>query len=267
MATITETAKHFFGHGQTWLFNRTTAGEAATGAADAISLPEVDSLELSFATEKVQRTSKRDAMATRSLSIVRMVSGTFKLVCSQHVAELLAMYLFGTKSAITGGSISNVAFPTGIVQNDIVPFPGERANLSTFTSIVDSAGTPATLVNGTDYEVDEKAGVVKFLSTLAGLTQPFKLNGTEAASTGVGLLQSRVVEKILIHKAINIAESDKVEVVRLYRVQVDPASSWQLLTDGNEPQKYEIGGEILKDTTKSSSATFGQFGKWRQPNA
>jgi len=267
MATITETAKHLFGHGQTWLFNRTTGGEAATGGADAISLPEVDSLEISFATEKVSRMSKRDALSTKSISIVKAVSGTFKLVCSQHVAELLALYLFGTKSAIAGGSISGVAFPSGIVQNDIVPFPGERANLSTFTSIIDSAGSPATLVNGTDYEVDEKAGIVKFLSSLAGLTQPFKLNGTEAASTGVGLMQSRVQEKVLIHKVINIADSDKVEVVRLYRIQVDPAASWQLLGDGNEPQKYEIGGEILKDTTKSSSATFGQFGKWRQPNA
>jgi hypothetical protein len=266
MATITETAKHFFGHGQSWLFTRTAGGVIAPGGADAISLVEVDSLEISFETTKVEHVSKRDAMASTNLSVVSMAKGMFKLTCSQHVAALLALYLFGTKSAISGGAISAVAFPSGIVANDIMDFPGDRANLSTFTSIVDSAGSPATLVNGTDYEVDEKAGVIKFLN-VGGFTQPFKLNGTEAASTGVGLLQSRVQEKWLRHKAINIADSDKVEVVDLYRVQVDPASSWTLLNDGNDPNKYEIGGQLLKDTTKSSSATFGQYGRWRSPNA
>jgi len=266
MSTITETAKHYYGHGQAWLFARTTAGAIATGSANAISLPEIDSFEIAEQTEKVSRMSKRDAMAGKSASVVRAVSATFKIVCSQHVANLLALYLFGTKSAISGGSISAVAFDSGIVANDIVRFPGSRANLSTFTSITDSAGSPATLVNGTDYEVDEKAGVVKFLN-VSGYTQPFKLNGTEAASTGVGLLQSRVQEKWLTFKGINIMDSDKVEVVDLYRVQVDPAASWQLLNDGNEPNKYEISGEILKDTTVSSSATFGQYGRWRQPNA
>jgi hypothetical protein len=267
MSTITETAKHLFAHGQTWLFPRTTGGLASPGLADAISLPEVDSLEVTFENEKVEHVSKRDALASKNLSVIKMVSASFKLTCSQHVAELIAVYLFGTKAAITGGSVTAVAFASGIVQNDIMPFPGDRANFSTFTSIVDSAGSPATLVNGTDYEVDEKAGVIKFLSTLAGLTQPFKITGVEAASTGVGLIQSRVQERILRHKAINIADSDKVEVVTLYRCQIDPASSWQLLNEGNEVAKYEIGGQLLKDTTKSSSATFGQYGAWRQPNA
>lgn len=265
MSVITETARHFFGHGETVLFPRATDGTVAVGGANALKLPEVDSLDISFTSEKVERISKRDAVASKALSIVKMLSGSFKLTCSQHVADMLALYLFGTKSAITGGAISAVAFPTGIVAGDIVPFPGDRANLSTFTSIVDSAGSPLTLVQGTDYEVDEKWGIVKFL--LVPGTQPYKLNGTEAASTGVGLLQSRVQEKWLRHKAINIAESDKVEVVDLYRVQIDPAASWMLLNDGNEPNKYEIGGEILKDTTKSSASTFGQYGRWRQPNA
>ena len=265
MSTITETAKHFFGHGQSWLFPRNASGNIDVTVATAISLPEVDSLEVSFANEKVEHTSKRDAMASVNLSVVKMVKGTFKLVCSQHIAEVIALYLFGTKSAITGGSVSGVAFDTGIVANAIVPFPGDRSNLSTFTSIVDSAGSPATLTQGTDYLVDEAAGVVKFL-IVSGYTQPFKLNGTEAASTGVGLVQSRVQEKWLRHKAINIANNDAVEVVDLYRVQVDPASTWMLLNDGNEPNKYEIGGQILKDTTKSSTATFGQYGRWRQPN-
>lgn len=266
MSTITETAKHYFGHGRSWLFTRTALGVPAPGGADAISLPEVDALEVTFENEKVEHVSKRDAMASKNLSVVKMLSGSFKLTCSQHVAELIAVYLFGTKSAITGGTVTAEAFPTGIVVGDIMPFPNDRTNFTTFTSIVDSAGSPATLINGTDYEVDELAGVIKFL-IVAGKTQPFKITGVEAASTGVGLIQNRVQEKWLRHKAINIADSDKVEVVDLYRVQIDPTSSWQLLNEGTEVAKYEIGGQLLKDTTKATSATFGQYGRWRQPNA
>lgn len=262
MSTITETARHFYGHGQTWLFTRTAGGVIAVTAADAISLPEVDSLEVSIETEKVEHTSKRDPLASKNLSVVRSAMANFKLTCSQHVANLLALYLFGTSSTITGGSVSAVAFDTGIVAGAIVPFPGDRTNFSTFTSIVDSAGSPLTLVNGTDYEVDEQAGVVKFINVPG--TQPYKLTGVEAAGKGVGLIQSRVQEKWLRHKAINIADGDKVQVVDFYRCQIDPAASWQLLQDGGDVAKYEIGGQILKDTNKSSSSTFGQYGRYRE---
>lgn len=263
MSTITETAKHFFGHGQSWLFPRTTGGEIDHTVATALSLPEVDSIEISFANEKVEHVSKRDAMASVNLSVVKMVKGTVKIVCSQHVADLIALYLFGTKSTVSGGTVTAVSFDSSaIVAGAIVPFPGNRTNFSTFTSIIDSAGSPATLVNGTDYLVDELAGVVKFVNVPG--TQPYKVTGVEAAGLGVGLIQSRVQEKWLRHKAINIANSDAVEVVDLYRVQLDPATSWQLVQDGSDVQKYEIGGQLLKDTTKSSSSTFGQYGRWRQ---
>lgn len=263
MSTITETAAHYFGHGQGWLFTRTAGGVVAVGGADAISLPEMDSMEITFENEKVEHVSKRDAFASVNASVVKMVKGAFKLTCSQHTANLLSLYLFGTKTAVAGGAVAAVAFSSGIVVGDIVPFPGDRVNFSAFTSIVDSAGGPATLVNGTDYEVDEKAGVIKFLN-LGAYVQPFKITGTEAAGNGVGLIQARVQEKWLRFKGINIMNSDAVEVVDLYRVQIDPASSWTLLNDGSEVNKYEIGGQLLKDTTKSSSATFGQYGRLRQ---
>lgn len=263
MATITETAVHYYGHGQAWLFTRTAGGVIAAGGADAISLPELDAVEVALTTEKVERFSKRFAVASKNFSVVRMVSGTIKITCSQHSADILKLYLFGTKTAIAGGAVSAVAFQSGIVQNDIVAFPGDRTNLSTFTSIVDSAGSPATLVNGTDYLVDELAGVVKFL-VVAGFTQPFKLNGTEAAGNGVGVLQSRVQEKWLRVKAIDIANSDAVRVIDFYRCQIDPAAAWNLINDGNEPNKYEINAELLLDSTKSSAATFGQYGRYRE---
>lgn len=258
MATITETATHFYGHGQSWIFPRTAGGVPDGTVATALSLPEVDSVEINLSTEKVEHVSKRDPLASLNLSFVKMVKGTGKLVCSQHSMDLLSLYFFGTKSTVAGGAAGGATFTTGIVAGAIVPFPGDRTNVSTFTSITDSAGSPATLVNGTDYEVDNQAGVIKFIN-VAGFTQPFKLNGTQDAGNQVAGITQRAQERWLRHKVINIAESDNYGVLDVYRIQIDPATAWQLITDGNEPQKYEISFQVLKDTTKSSSAAGGQY--------
>ena len=258
MATITETARHFYGHGQTWIFPRTTGGEVDGTVATALSLPEVDSIEIMLETEKVERISKRDAMASKNLSVVKFVGGSGKLICSQFSQDLIALYTFGTKATVTGGAISGQAFTTGIVAGAYQVFPADITNLSTFTSIVDSAGSPATLVQGTDYMVDNEAGVVKFLN-VAGFTQPFKVNGTQDAGSQVAGISVRAQERWLRHKAINIADSDNYGVLDIYRIQIDPAASWQLISDANEPQKYEIGFQILKDTTKSTSDAGGQY--------
>lgn len=258
MATITETATHYYGHGQAWLFPRTTGGEVDGTVATGLSLPEIDGIEINLAPEKVERMSKRDSMAFKTASFVKAVNGSGKIICSQHSMDLLALYFFGTKSAVAGGSVSGAAFPTGQVAGSLQVFPGDRTRLSTFTSIVDSAGSPATLTQGTHYAVDNQAGVVKFID-VSGFTQPFKLNGTEDAGSEVAGMMSRVQERWLRAKVINIAESDNYGVLDVYRVQIDPASAWQLISDGNEPQKYEIGFQILKDTTKSSSDTGGQY--------
>lgn len=260
---ITETGEYYYGHGQAWLFSRTAGGNVAVGGADALSLPEIDSLSISLTKESLEHISKRDEIASKDLKRTRYLTGTGKMTVAQHTADLLKLHLFGTKSTVAGGSITAEAFPTGIVAGDIVDLPNGRTNLSTFTSIVDSAGSPATLVNGTDYEVDADAGVVKFL-VVSGFTQPFKVNGTEAAGTGVGLFKQRLFHKWLRFKGINLANDDSIVVVDLYKVDVEPANEWMLLNDGSDVNKYEINFELLKDTTKSSSDTFGQFGRYRE---
>src|SRR6185369_10783688 len=206
---------------------------------------------------------KRNSIQFKDLSIPHKFTGTVKMVCTQHTADLLAVYLYGTKTAITGGAFSAAAFPTIVLNtNATQPIPGQRTNVTALV-ITDSAGSPATLVAGTDYEADQDAGVVKFLS-LGAYTQPFKAAGTETAGSGVGIFSNRVVEKYLRFKGIDIAASDAIKTIDLYKVQIAPATSWTLLNDGSDVNKYEIDGELLKDTLLSSSATFGQFGRYRE---
>jgi hypothetical protein len=258
---ITEAGAYYYGAGQAWLGPRSTSTGLPTSFD--VSLPEIDSLEVSLATEAIMHTSKRTSIQFEDLHIPYKFTGTVKMVCAQHSADLLAVYLYGTKTTIAGGAFSAVAFPTIVLNtNPIQPIGGQRTNVTALV-ISDSAGSPATLVLGTDYEADADAGVVKFLS-LGAYTQPFKAAGTETAGQGVGIFQNRVVEKYLRFKGIDVAASDAIKTIDLYKVQIAPAATWTLLNDGSDVNKYEITGNLLKDTLLASSATFGQFGRYRE---
>lgn len=253
---------YYFGHGQAWLGTRASDG---TVSNYDLPLPEIDELTITLGTEKVEHISKRSSLASKDLSIVKMTSLTGKMVVSVHDPDMLEMYLFGTKSAVAGGSFLTQAFPSGVVLGDRLPIPGSRKHISALV-IKDSAGSPVTLTLNTHYTIeDADAGIVKFgPNSISGFTQPFTASGTEGASTAVGILTQRVFEKALRFKGINIADSDKICVLDLYKIQIEPAKEWTLLNSGNEPNKYEIGFEGLKDTTKSVSATLGQYGDYRE---
>ncbi len=257
----------YYGHGQGWLGRRNSSGNVIDFD---IPLPEMDELTITLATEKVEHMSKRESLASKDLSIVSSMSGTGKMVVSVHEPDLLAMYLFGETSSVTGGSFlaANAIFPTGVAVGDRLPIPGSRKHISSLV-IKDSAGSPVTLTLGTHYTIeDADAGIIKFgPSSISGFTQPFTAAGTEGASTAVGLLTTRQYEKWLLFKGINIADGDKACIVDLYKIQIEPAKEWMLLNSGNEPNKYEIGFELLKDSTKSSTSALGQYGNYREPAA
>jgi len=73
-----------------------------------------------------------------------------------------------------------------------------------------------------------------------------------------------VLEKHLLFKGINIADDDRVVLVDLYRVQIEPASSWTLINDGNNVNSYEINGEVLIDSLKPVDPVLGQYGNYKE---
>lgn len=258
------TQHFYYGHGEGWLGTRNSSGVVTDFD---LPLPEMDELTVSIATEKVEHMSKRASLASKNLSVVSSMSGTGKMVVSVHDPDLLKIYLFGNKSAIAGGAFLAAAaiFPSNISVGQRLPIPGNRKNISSLV-IKDSAGSPATLTLGTHYTIeDADAGIIKFgPSSLAGFTQPFTAAGTEGAGTAVGLLTQRQYERWLRFKGINIADDDRSCIVDLYKIQIEPAKDWTLLNTGNEPNKYEIGFELLKDDTKLPSATLGQYGDYKE---
>ncbi len=74
------------------------------------------------------------------------------------------------------------------------------------------------------------------------------------------MITQRQYERSLRYKGINIADDDRIWIVDLFKIQIEPAKEWMLLNTGNEPNKYEIGFECLKDNTVADDATLGQYG-------
>lgn len=251
----------YFGHGEAWLATRTTGGLASDFD---VPLPEINSLSIAIARETVEHVSKRTSIASKDLKVSRLITMTGTINCSTHTKEMLELYLYGNVAADAGGTFTDVAFAdTTIVNGQTVPLPNDITHATSIV-IKDSTGSPITLTLGTDYEItDADAGLIKFLD-ISGHTPPYLASGSEGAGSSVGLLTQRVYEKWLRFKGINIADEDKVIIVDLYRVQFNPAATWNLLNDGSDVNMYEIEFEALVDTTKAVDATLGRHGRYRE---
>ena len=250
---LTESPTYYYGHGQLWLGNAVAGLMPQSFDND---FAELNSMEITLGAEFIEHVSKRTTIAKKDLRVLRMISGQGKFVCSQHSANLLKKYLYASQTSITGGSFSATAFEkSAAVVNDILPIPGAKTKISSLV-ITDSAGSPATLTLGTDYEADADAGVIKILS-LGAYTQPFKAAGTEAAATANNIFQSTPALQGMRFKGINLANSNAIEIVDIPRIQISPAASWGLLNDGNDVNNYEINFEILED---GSNGTYS-FGR------
>jgi hypothetical protein len=253
---ITETIKEYYGHGELWLG---TAVAGGMPSAFDTSVAAIDSLEITLAAEFIEHVSKRTSIAKKDLKVLRMISGNGKLTCSQHSIALLTKYLYGSSSTVTGGAFTATAFAKALAAvGDYLPLPGGKRKVSSLV-ITDSAGSPGTLTLGTHYEADADAGVIKILS-VGSFVQPFKAAGTEAAGTQLNIFQSQPALQGMRFKGINLADSNDVKVVDFGKVQIAPATSWTLLNDGNDVNKYEIDFEILED---GSNSTY-PFGNYRE---
>jgi hypothetical protein len=167
----------------------------------------------------------------------------------------LALALYGADSSISGSTVTNEVFPT-VAVGDYVKTA--KQDLSSIV-IKDSAGSPATLVLDTDYQITSaKHGTVKFLS-LGSYTQPFKINYTYATTTNVNMFTAGFTDRWVKFDGLNTVDSNKPCLIELYKVNFDPVAQLDLIND--DIMKFELSGGALYDSTKEGDATLGQFGR------
>jgi hypothetical protein len=205
--------------------------------------------------------TRRESYSGNRLTSARLQRGSdaeVALTLNWANAENLALGLYGEVKAVAAGSVTAEALPPGLQVGDSVVL--EHGGVSTLV-ITDSAGTPATLVAGTHYELESVNGGVVRILDVGAFTQPFNAAYAHTASQDVTMFTTKPPERYLLLDGINTLDGSPVKV-RLYRVQFDPASSIPMINESFG--QLELAGTALYDDEASLDEDLGGFGRIEQ---
>lgn len=238
-------------------------GRVYLGKRDINGLPievrspgNVADLKLSLKTEVLEHYESQSGQRSLDHRMIKSKSATINLSIEEFTKENLALALYGTHVATTGGTVTDE--PVG----GATPVVGDRyflAHPKVSTLVVkDSAGTPATLTLGTHYTADTDFGALQFLDTTS-LTAPFKASYAFGDVSEIGIFTQPLPERYLRLEGLNTAQGNAKVLVELYRVAFDPLKELALIS--NEYNKFDLEGSLLADSTKPYDAVLGQFGR------
>ena len=210
---------------------------------------------------KVERRIKRESWSGfREISKSRIKTRDAELTMTLEDINVnnVKIGLLGKNVTTAGGAITAEAFPTVAVK-DVVKLKYPNA---TSIVITDSAGSPATLVLGTDYKVlDPKAGLIEILS-LGAYTQPFKAAYTAAAVPVITGMEADDATEYYIYCALINTEpsTDQPIGIEIYRTAFDPTALLALI---NEDQgSFDVKATVLRDPVRALSNETGGYFRW-----
>lgn len=224
-----------------------------------VDLGEVENFAPGADIQTLEKRTSRDSSNALIARIETQIDGKLTLVLNEPNVANLKYILRGDSysqaaSAITGEN----TFATGLVANDLLY---TKHPIGTLTAVKDSAGSPATLTLGTHYSLSDAGyGKIKLLN-VTGFTQPFKIDYTPQAYTGVrALMQAANYLRVRID-GINLVDSLKF-ICEYYKVRVSPSTEFPLI--GTDFAQYTLEGAFLKDETKTADPILGSYGRFIQ---
>jgi hypothetical protein len=175
--------------------------------------------------------------------------------------ENFAISLGGDVIDIASGSVTGEAFPTDLVAGELIAL--DHADISSLV-INDSAGTPATLTEGTDYSIESAAGgMVKILDP-ASYTQPFTADYDYAARKDIVMSSQRSVVRYLVAIAENTVDGAEDNArLDLYRVKFNNVNELDLTA--TSLSGLEVPFTLLNDSNNESDSELGGYGRWIMP--
>lgn len=250
--------KPFSGVGIVTMFPRDeTTGLPSGGGFD---FGESSKLDITNNSPKVEMNTSRTADRGVAFSMAQSKTGQVAITVKTLSDPMLALLTGGTWTlAAASAAVPGWTAPTGLVVGQVIKLPAQ--NVSAVT-VKDSAGSPITLVAGTDYEIDLVAGTIK-LKTIAG-TQPYKVDYTPGAVAILGGLKAADADFIIQFAGTNAHDGSR-GVLEVYKFRPAPEGAISFI--GTEYGEYQINGSIQKDTTKSASSAGGQYYKWVRADA
>ncbi|OBS10786.1 phage tail tube protein [Acidihalobacter prosperus] len=168
----------------------------------------------------------------------------------------IARYLWGVSTAKVAGSVSSETINGTLKQNAIYRL--DNPNVSALV-ITDSAGTPKTLVAGTDYTENDVHGSFQLLADPTTLTAPLKASYSYGVSTDVGMMMSVPAEVWVRLEAVNSAAGGKPQLIEFYRCVFEPASNMGAISDTYMAPKLK--GGALFASARPVDPILGQYGR------
>ena len=245
---------YFSGQGKVFLAER----DATTGQPGAFRfVGNVPELKISLATEYLEHKESVSGQRLLDFRMLREKKCNLSFVLEDFSVQNLEMGMYGTSSVLDAETVTDEAFPDDLVAGDFVRLAHPK--ISTLV-IKDSAGTPATLVEDTDYRIaSADFGTIEILD-VAGFTQPFTASYSSAAGgKNVTLFSQPAKERWLRFEGLNTADENAPVLIELYRALMDPQKEFSPISD--DLLKMDLEGAVMYDATKVSDAVLGQFGR------
>lgn len=234
----------------------------AGGKPGALSwVGDAPTCEVSLNTDSETRKESYSGKRLTSAYLQKGTDVSIKLTLNWATADNLVLGLYGTSLAVTSGTVTAEALPSGLAVGNIVAL--EHGGISAVV-VKDSAGTPATLAANTDYRIDSANGGTLEILNLGSYVQPFKVDYSYTASADVTMFTSDPPERYLLLDGINTVDNSPRRL-RLYRVRFNPLATLPLINDGFG--QIELSGAVLYDSEAAADASLGGFGKLEQPTA
>jgi len=244
----TESNKYYSGQGRCFIGDSELEGLRKVGNVPAL----VISLSVETLEHKESHSGQR--LTDKRLQIGKTANVTITL--ENFKKENLALALYGTVDEEAASSAVDEAFTDDSpVVNYVYPLDHQQVSN---VVVEDSAGTPATLIEDTDYEVNYEHGSIEILN-LGSYVAPFTASYDYAAVSRVGMFAETPPERFMRFEGLNTAETDEPVLVELYKVKLDPLAELGLITD--EITQLELTGTALLDSSRSVSADLSQFGR------
>lgn len=237
-------------------------GKVLIGSRDSLGNPKalrfvgnVPELKFSIKTDVLEHKESTSGQRATDARVIKGKSADFTCKLEDFDKENLALVLYGASTTVAAGTVTAEAFPAGLVAGDFVALKGQAV---TSLVIKDSAATPATLVDGTDYELNAEHGSVRILNA-GTYVQPFKADYSKGAVTSTNMLTQPLPERFVRFEGLNIADSNKPVVIELYRVAIDPLKELAMI--GEEFAAFDLSGSVMIDALKANDPVMGQFGR------
>ena len=236
---------YYSGQGSLYVAER----DASTGAPKGfIPVGNVPELTIDIEVTKFEHKESESGNRLLDLTVIKEKKGAFKFKLENLSLDNLALGLFGETATVVGASVTDelVKFYAG--KRMPLAYPGVSAVV-----VKDNATGLITYVEGTDYSVDAKNGVITFLvgTTIAG---DVDVSYTYSGFTNMEAFTSAAApERFLRFEGLNTIDNSSV-IIDMYRAQFDPMTNYALIND--ELAAVDMSGYLLADSFITSGSKF-----------